>query len=44
MLNHPSTTAPLTTEHLNSAMETLNQSIAKEGVSVIQNYINKRKL
>lgn len=43
MLNHPSTTTPLTSEHLMAATETLNDSISKDGASVIQNYMNKYK-
>lgn len=44
MLNHPSTTKPLTSEHLQAATEALNDSIAKDGSNIIQNYKEKNKL
>ena len=43
MLNHPTTTAPLTSEHLMAATETLDQSIAKDGANAIQGYFTKYK-
>jgi ankyrin repeat protein len=44
MLNHPSTTKPLTSEHLQAAIATLNDSIAKDGSNIIQSYREKNKI